>query len=680
MGKEVSSAIGTQRQFAKQPEMPYQLNLNSPNFYQGLDPRNHVNYDAQLLAKSLGVIPKAIMNEMMAQEKRDQDQATLVNADKMLAGQDKESLKKFDRMTALTNSSDQFDLSDNKYAMAALEKGIGKMASTYAKQQWAEDPRSQNPKSVQEAVGVFNEYLANNRKEFSENIKNPTAFDAGYYEGMSQDTVRVANEANNKINEINRQKLNNVAITNMQGIIHSGVKGEAFTNAMLPEVRKLITANRTPAEFAKAMQPVMAIVAEKDFTTDRVNLLANMMYDGDTKVRQHLNMFPIYQKIAKNFDQKVAEKAYKNNLLPDGTLDVAGFNAEIEALPGEFTGNSIPQVNMKTANGADLSGVSSDVRTVMPSIGGVLAMLGLSDTMCVTGGENGNLKVYIGEQSEGSKQTIQDNMNQCFSNVKIDGDTLTVGGYKGGLENAADPLELSASAYSPDRKKHIKSLANSWDVDARRSVARQKQANNNKAVLGVLGSTSMQEATEIINNSDMSPTEKESYLRMAEEMNKPPTNKQLAAMTKLDREMYDYSHSTLEGLPSEYSRNLALIEQWKNMTDSEKQTVIEEKKFAPFATASKKVLQYHAYCFNNSPNKMLRVTANVTDNVPTATPTISDNKDEQLEVLKAEVASAKAKGMDAYQLRGRIFNVVSKMTDDTGEINTLTEELMGGYS
>ena len=112
MSKEVQAAVGTQRQFAKQPEMPYALSLNKFSAAAGISQRTDL--DAQRLASSLGLLGKNIMEERIADEKRTQDKAVLVNADKLLAGKTQEDLKKFDRMTALQNSSAEFDLTDNR--------------------------------------------------------------------------------------------------------------------------------------------------------------------------------------------------------------------------------------------------------------------------------------------------------------------------------------------------------------------------------------------------------------------------------------------------------------------------------------------------------------------------------------------------------------------------------------
>lgn len=300
MSKEVQAAVGTQRQFAKQPEMPYALSLNKFNTSAGISQRTDV--DAQRLASSLGLLGKNIMEERIADEKRTQDQAVLVNADKLLAGKTQEDLKKFDRMAALQNSSADFDLTDNRYAMAVLEKGIGKMASQYAKEQWMNDPASEKPKSVSEAVSLFNKYLQENRANFSDDgISNKVAFDQGYYEGAVQDTIKIANEADKRINDDKRQKMVMLGSSEFQDLVYSGAKGEDFLTRGTEALRKVQLGTRDRDGFIKAVAPLAQMIADQDFDTARLDALGDYQYEDGLSLKQMVNLYPSYTKIADNF-------------------------------------------------------------------------------------------------------------------------------------------------------------------------------------------------------------------------------------------------------------------------------------------------------------------------------------------------------------------------------------------
>ena len=334
MSKEVQAAVGTQRQFAKQPEQPYALQLNKPNFSAGISPR--ADLDAQRLSNALGLLGDNLMKEKVAYEKRKQDELALLNVDKMLEGKTQEDLQNFDRMANLQNSSDVFDFSHNRYAMAALEKGIGKMASTYAKQEWANDPQSQKPKSIDEAVSLYHNYLSENRKKFSDGIQNDYAFDQGYYEGATKDTLKIADEADKRINDDKRQKMLMLASSEIQDAIYGNLKGEDFRNALHPALRKIGLAARDIDGTIKAVTPLANMIAENDFDTDRLDALGDFEFENGMKLRQMVNLYPSYAKIAENFNYKAVDDLMSKSQRADGTYDLERFCNGVYSLPDEI--------------------------------------------------------------------------------------------------------------------------------------------------------------------------------------------------------------------------------------------------------------------------------------------------------------------------------------------------------
>ena len=308
MSKQVDAAVGTQRQFAKQPEMPYALRLNNVNFSAGIHQR--ADYDAQLLAQSLNVIPKGILNLHAAIDKGMQDNATLINADKILSGKTKEDLQKFDRMSALQHI-DGKNLSHNKYAMAALEQGIGRMASTYAKQQWADLPEAQRPKSVAESVQQYNQLLQENYNSFGDNIKNRVAFDKGYYDGAIQDTLKVANEADQRINDEKHEKMMGMANVQMQDIIFSKASGQEFFDGMSRSIRELELGAKDRKEFKNAMMANLAMIAETDYDGSRLSQLENISVFGGTKLKEMISFAPYKQKLGMRCSKEIARQAYE---------------------------------------------------------------------------------------------------------------------------------------------------------------------------------------------------------------------------------------------------------------------------------------------------------------------------------------------------------------------------------
>lgn len=538
MSKEVQAAIGTQRQFAKQPEMPYALQLNNRyNLAAGLSPRTDL--DTQRLQSALGLLGKNIMEERIADEKRSQDQAVLVNADKLLAGKTQEDLKKFDRMAALQNSTDEFDLTDNRYAMAALEKGIGKMASTYAKQQWANDPDAQKPKSVSEAVGLFNKYLQDNRAAFSEDgISNKVAFDQGYYEGAVQDTIKVANEADKRINDDKRQKMIMLASSEMQDLIYGGVKGEDFMNGCLPAMRKMQLASPDRDTFIKSMSPILQMIADQDFTTDRLDSLGDYQYEEGLALKQMVNMYPVYQKVADNFNLRVTDDIVSKCTRPDGTVDLEQASNLLSQLPKEYqSGDGLPYANLPISQGdnPDLADLSETMKSALPLIGGAIYQLGFKDAeitsgfrsvehnAAVGGAQNSwhtkgdALDIYLGDGvDDASANRALSYFQQYFGEVLFHdagtGKHLHLADYKGGLKGA-NPKEQSASAYSPQRLDKIRQSVFAKYQQAQRIKAQKDADEKDRVAMALMQTTDPSEQLQIINNSNLPATTKATMSR-----------------------------------------------------------------------------------------------------------------------------------------------------------------------
>lgn len=528
MSKEVQAAVGTQRQFAKQPEMPYALQLNNRyNLAAGLSPRTDL--DTQRLQSALGLLGKNIMEERIADEKRSQDQAVLVNADKLLAGKTQEDLKKFDRMAALQNSTDEFDLTDNRYAMAALEKGIGKMASTYAKQQWANDPDAQKPKSVSEAVGLFNKYLQDNRAAFSEDgISNKVAFDQGYYEGAVQDTIKVANEADKRINDDKRQKMIMLASSEMQDLIYGGAKGEDFMNGCLPAMRKMQLASPDRDTFIKSMSPILQMIADQDFTTDRLDSLGDYQYEEGLSLKQMVNMYPVYQKVADNFNLRVTNDIVSKCTRPDGTVDLEQASNLLSQLPKEYqTGDGLPYANLPISQGdnPDLTDLSETMKSALPLIGGAIYQLGFKDAeitsgfrsvehnAAVGGAQNSwhtkgdALDIYLGDGvDDASANKALSYFQQYFGEVLFHdagtGKHLHLADYKGGLKGA-NPKEQSAVAYSPQRMEQVRQTVWAAYLKAKQIKAQKDADEKDRVTMALLETTDPTERMQIINSSNL---------------------------------------------------------------------------------------------------------------------------------------------------------------------------------
>lgn len=568
MSKEVQAAIGTQRQFAKQPEMPYALSLNKFNASAGISQRTDL--DAQRLASSLGLLGKNIMEERIADEKRTQDQAVLVNADKLLAGKTQEDLKKFDRMAALQNSSDEFDLTDNRYAMAVLEKGIGKMASQYAKEQWMNDPASEKPKSVSEAVSLFNKYLQENRANFSDDgISNKVAFDQGYYEGAVQDTIKIANEADKRINDDKRQKMVMLGSSELQDLVYSGAKGEDFLTRGGEALRKIQLGTRDRDGFIKAVAPLAQMIADQDFDTARLDALGDYQYEDGLSLKQMVNLYPSYTKIADNFNLRVTDAILKRHKRPDGTYDLAGCLQDADNLPKDTViAEGIPEATLPISQGdnPDLADLSPTMKSVLPMVGGAIYQLGFKDAQITSGYRTAEHNASVGgvpnsEHTQGNAVDIYlgDNVDEAQANKALSyfkqyfgevlfhdagtGRHLHLADYHGGMK-AANPKEQSAAAYSPQRVQKVRQLILAAHAQAQRVKAQRDAEERDRITMALLKTNDPSEQMQIINSSNLPETTKATMSRsILRETRRSANYYGFGAGDKEAKHFWDYENS-----------------------------------------------------------------------------------------------------------------------------------------
>lgn len=565
LSKEVSAALGTERQFAKQPELPYALNLIVPQMSNGI--HQGVNLDAQRLSQSLGVLSTRIQAEVVAKDKRERDQATLVNADKMLLGKTKEDLQQFDRMSALQHQSDKFDLSDNPYAMAVLEKGIGKMASTYAKEQWADLPEAQRPKSVQEAVQQYGKLLEQNRKDFGDNITNVTAFEQGYYEGAMSDTMKVANEAHARINDDLRYKGRQTAMTSILDDVYRGATGLDFETNLAMNSRQLELYSKTPQEYVKAMSSVAEVLASKDLDGSRLKSLEGLTFFDGTKLKDMMSFAPLKAKIADNANQEIARQSFEKFKTANGGFNWQGYLKEASKRPFEMFNGGIPEVNIPISAGdnPDLASLSSSMKGAINKVGGLLFNMGYGDVMQLTsgyrtpehnasvGGVEGSkhttgeaLDIYLGdnlskEQQAALKGAFSSSFGEVLFHDAGSGYHLHLADYNGGLDKQGENKEdISYAAYSTDRNNKVNKLVRALANDHKRQYQEQRQTQIQDTTLSVLTAGSQEEAINAIKNSGLSPIDQQKMMKQVEKRFNTSAKQDYESMSFEQQMWYDY--------------------------------------------------------------------------------------------------------------------------------------------
>ena len=538
MASVISSAIGTQRQFTKQPERPYQKQLITPSFGAGIGYKT--DYNLQSLASSLGLLGKGLMAESIAADKRMREQLTTEDAERMIAGKTSNDLKQLDVTQELQHSDKGFDLTDNPYAMATLEKARGKMLSAQAKEQWLAENETTVPKSMEEAVQSFNENLQGFYSDAQNGrITNKYAFDQGFYEGSMKDALQIAHIANQKINTEARAEGQRSCNVRLEELISGApaMDTDNFKGAFQEIIRELRGYTTNSSEALGIISGAIGLLVENEVSTEKLNALKDIEYFGAGRtIGKELPFYKFYKKVADNVNYKIADTIYNTCKNKNGTINwekaelaLNGLNESVRIPKG------IPQVDLPRYSG-DLDNLTPEFKSILPSIGGIIAQLGYGDIAEYTSGYRdeetntaadgaansyhltGNaVDIYIGDLSdEESKHVISTFKNYfgevLYHNVK-DGKHLHLGDYVGGLGDKADDRESTAVAYTPDRVEKIRKLLEARDADARR-VYRQKQEEvYNNTVMAATTATSKEDALAAINNSDLPQAKKNSLIR-----------------------------------------------------------------------------------------------------------------------------------------------------------------------
>ena len=539
MTNAIKSALGTQKQFAKQTERPYQKQLHNPNFGRGI--AVGADLGAESLARSLGVLSSGIMEESIAMDRRQQEQFTMEDAERMLAGKTLEDLQDYDAINMLQHSDKGFNLTDNPYAIANLDRGVGQLASTYAKEQWAAEANTKKPKTINDAINDYNEHLKNTYEEMKGDIRNKHAYDQGFYEGYQRDVLRVAHEANQRITAEAERRGQNIVNVRLQELINNRASftPEAFKENFGATLRELQLYCKTSEQAANIISTNLALLADSETSTELLNSLKDTPYWSERTIGEEIPMFKLYNKVANNKINADADTIYNMCRLPDGTLDWSKAEKMLGGLSEYDTNNGIPQVNLPISQGdnPDLNHLSAEMKNVLPSIGGIISMLGYGDVAQITSGyrdpernaavggaansyhtKGEGVDIYLGSLTQEDANIVRDKFKPYFREVLYHGNGnggngyhLHLAGYKGGLDNRADGNK--ALAYDSNAREKIVDRLFAIDSDNQRIAKEKADAAYQAVYRNACQANSLEGALKVIDSDTSLPPASRQKLR-----------------------------------------------------------------------------------------------------------------------------------------------------------------------
>ena len=188
MSNPIASALGTQRQFIKQPEAPYQKRLITPSFGGGISAS--VDNNAMSLARSLGLLGTGLIGEAVAMDKR-AEMIGKAEADRIFAVTNEKDREKLATLDILGKSGN-FDIADNPYAVARIDELRGQHLNTLFKQEYENDviPNQDLPDNSQQNILNFETFMDNKLKDSNVKAYNRTAFEKGFYGSRPLDVLQ----------------------------------------------------------------------------------------------------------------------------------------------------------------------------------------------------------------------------------------------------------------------------------------------------------------------------------------------------------------------------------------------------------------------------------------------------------------------------------------------------------
>lgn len=257
MSNPIASALGTQRQFTKQQEVPYQKQLITPYFGGGISAS--VDNNAMSLARSLGLLGTGLIGEAVAMDKR-AEMLGKAEADRIFAVTNEKDREKLATLDILGKSGN-FDIADNPYAVARIDELRGQHLNTLFKQEYENDviPNQDLPDNSQQNILNFETFMDNKLKDSGVKAYNRTAFEKGFYGSRPLDVLQ-QDASYRKRRQADLESSRNAAII---------AKGDDLVNQSIYGM--------SPEDFAKKAQdwqtdPMLTGMS----TADRIKLVEGM--------------------------------------------------------------------------------------------------------------------------------------------------------------------------------------------------------------------------------------------------------------------------------------------------------------------------------------------------------------------------------------------------------------------
>lgn len=577
MATEVANALGTQKQFRKQPQGTYSAKLKQPSFGGSLSAGKDLN--AATLANSLGVLGDAIWKEKVANEEREMNQLTLDQAMKAVAGKTEEDLKKFDTLKWLQHNDTGYDLSDNKYTKAILARAMGIQAATLAKQQYMTESEGVVPKSVEDAVTSYTKLFTGLLDKYKGNVDNEMAFNAGVNDTFYKDTLTIAENARQAINNDKREAGKRCFATLFGDMLTNCNDNAVFAEKMTELTNSVQLIFKNPTEAAQYYQQLFKEYDDL-LTVDKLEIIKDMKFFDDRTFGAEILKPNAYQKAV---DRELKKKAKEINdacKREDGTVDSTKRDKMLkDLLGGTETTSRIPQGTVNVGDKQEaVDKLYPGLKDALPSVFGLLEADGYTDAVISSAyreaGQAGNagsnsyhtkgmaVDIDLGqgrltrEQGDALAEKFKPYFSEVLWEMEGDptgatGDHLHLAGYKGGLEPETVVKEewIKGLSYVPDAEDRLRKYSESHQIDNDNAIKEQWLQNERQLDVAIYKATSNDEIRSLIEEAeipDWKKVEKYEALEKSIEKQKERAKKEAEGRLSLvDKRMLAYEKEQL---------------------------------------------------------------------------------------------------------------------------------------
>ncbi len=252
----VQSAVGTQRQFTKQPVATYEKRLRQTNASNGIA----YSGAGERLYRALNGLGDSLMQYAIHEE--DRARSNTVRVDKLINAATESDWKTLDAIELL-NKYGEFQLRDNPYAVAAIEQARGKYMSEKFNQQYSLLQAQQPVLTAQEEADRYTQ----EKNKFLDDNKGASFNVEQFYKGFwSSNPNDLGNLANQKIAEQSKSLMSirdkSIEADFSTFVLENYDKSpEDFYNGLQSTINKSILMSYPPERRVEALKAVLQDVA-----------------------------------------------------------------------------------------------------------------------------------------------------------------------------------------------------------------------------------------------------------------------------------------------------------------------------------------------------------------------------------------------------------------------------------